>query len=124
VYFYVCAKDRFACEQQSKQFDEFADQYGAKVKVAYVDAEKQQELVSALGIQSVLQLPAHFVVADGQLLGSFSGVFSADELAQLITQVVQNPQTQQQDGTAGGGTNATPQPSNTQDSKTPTPSGK
>jgi thioredoxin-like negative regulator of GroEL len=129
VYFYVCTEDRYACEVQSKAVDEFADKYGAQVKVAFIDAATQPELVQQLGIQSAMELPAHFVVSDGKLVGAVSGVFSSDELAGLITQMLQNPQqeTPQQGGTTNGttnggtgtGTDATP-PAST----TPAPSGK
>lgn len=130
VYFYVCTADRYACEVQEKQVDEFAEKYGKnQVKVAYVDAAAQPELVAGLGIQSAMELPAHFVVRDGKFLGAVSGVFSADELAGLITQILQNPQQGQQDGgttnggnteggSTNGGTSTTPPAS-----ATPAPSG-
>jgi thioredoxin-like negative regulator of GroEL len=125
VYFYVCTDGRYACDVQSKQVDAFADKYGSKVKVAFVDASTQPELVQQLGIQSAMELPAHFVVSDGKLVGAVSGVFSSEELVGLISEMLQNPQQDTPqggttngttDGGAGSGTTATPPASRTPES--------
>jgi len=123
VYIYVCMDDRYACDVQSKQVDEFQDKYGSQVKVVEVNASQQPELAAGLGIQSGMDLPAHFLVSDGKLVGGASGVFSADELAALLQQMLQQPaQPQQgapQSGTTDGGSTTAPPAA-----ATPEPSGK
>lgn len=106
VYFYVCTEGRYACDVQREQFAKFADQYGDQVKVAYVNAAEQPELITTLGIQSAMDLPVHFVVRDGKLIGAASGVFSSEELVGLITEMLQNPASSKPAGTTPGGTPA------------------
>lgn len=118
----VCVEQKYACEIMDKELDKFNDQYGANVKILVVHADTQPELAAQFGISSILDVPAVFLFQDGKPVSAVPGVWSAEELPQILQAMAE----QAAAGTNGGGTGGTTNGGSTvpDGAATPAPSGK
>ena len=71
--------------QMTALIETLVAEYGGRIALAKVDAEKNPRLVQAFQIQ---QLPAFFLVINGQVQPMFTGVVPEAQLRQLFEQII------------------------------------
>lgn len=73
------------CQFLLPVLDELAARYEGRLRILKVDTESEPELASALAIRG---LPTLCFVRDGALKYRMEGALAADELAQIIDQIL------------------------------------
>ena len=71
--------------QMTALLETLVAEYGGRITLAKVDAEKNPRLVQAFQIQ---QLPAFFLVINGQVQPMFNGVVAEAQIRQLFEQII------------------------------------
>jgi thioredoxin 1 len=76
------------CRAMAPVMQQVADEFGDKLKVAFIDAFDSPEMTAEYGIQAVPQL---FVFRDGQVLESVLGARPKEEISEKIRTALEQP---------------------------------
>lgn len=76
------------CRAMKPVMEQAADEFGDKIKVAYIDALESPEMTAEFGIQAVPQL---FVFRGGQVMESVLGARPKEEIVDKIKSAIEQP---------------------------------
>lgn len=71
------------CRMMAPVLEEFAKEYGEKIKVAKVNVDEEEKLASQYGIMSI---PALLVFKNGKVTASSAGFIPKENLLKLVEQ--------------------------------------
>jgi len=76
------------CRAMKQIMEQISDEFGVKLKVAFIDAFESPEMTAEYGIQAVPQL---FLFRDGQVMESILGARPKEEVVDKVKSVIEQP---------------------------------